>query len=192
MGLRENSFANLQINPLTDRTDGPSIRGASREWPETLTERKKMTIVARFIHTTLESNQLPTRWELRGGVYQGAQVLSLSEAFEILSRRGHSTDDWYRPSAHTRIAFMKVSDTSGDKGHLNYAAVLPDDIEEMRVIEIDSGLDWSIMEIAMEMGIDTDEAMASQEWIMEEPEEVAEMLWGEMEVVTPEFIDTLA
>lgn len=156
-------------------------------------------IVGRFIHINLEDNQLPTRWALRGGVYDGAQVLDIETAVEVLLTKEHAWDDWYNPINHTRIALLKVSGFSGDKGHLGYSAILEEDLVEMRVADIDnSSLPWAFMELALELieeGADIDEQAVYEgctDWIHEHTDSVIEMLWDYADRVEPEFIDTLS
>ena len=155
-----------------------------------------MTIVARFINKAVESHQLPTEWIIRNHRFSGAQVLTLDEAMTILARREHSTDDWYKADTYSHIALIKVSGFSGERGTLVYDAITEDDVEEMRVAAIDSCLDWSLMEIAMEMAaegydIDEQEAYESSEWIEDYTEEIAERLWDEMSAVEVEYIETV-
>lgn len=155
-------------------------------------------LVARFIHTDLERNQLPTHWTYpEAGIYQGAQVLPLDEALEM-AVTGEHADDFFVSGLYAHLAILEVTATSGERGPLTYSAVLPPDVTSMRVIELaDATFGWAMMEIALELAdaghdIDFDEmGLPKQGWYDDHLEEVIGLLLDEMTEVTPTWVDTL-
>jgi len=154
-----------------------------------------MRIVARFLHIDHQRKPvLPLTWNLRGQTYEGAQVLPVSKFFDIIVRGEDRADDWYRGGgSYPTFAFLKVKGFSGEIGHLNYKAVLPQDVVEMRVMDI-SALPWMLMEIAGDMedegfDISMDQAYEDPHWVFEFEDEVALRLWKEMDRIRPIWIE---
>lgn len=143
-------------------------------------------IKARFIHTHLKKNQLPTHWAYpQAGTFEGAQVLDAWKAI-YMAFEGDRQDDWHHAEAYPYLAFFKVSGYSGDSGPLPYRAIKECDIEEMRVISIDD-LYEAVTGIAEEMDA----------WEDEEPhldliiEDHIDLIFDKAEKVEPQFISTL-
>lgn len=156
-----------------------------------------MSIVGRFIHSTLDKDTLPTTWEhpadnIRKG---GAQVLHTSRVLRMLTAGDDSRDDWYEQGDYGHVALLEVSGKSGESGR-GYQAVTEGDIEAMHVLELD-GIDWTLTDIWEEMlddGYDLPETamgFPGDAWWDGVESEVLSRMIDKAETVEPSFTDTL-
>lgn len=116
-------------------------------------------IVARFKKerhgdgTEIDANELPAEWTHpraeRGESWDGAQVLGLHRAMEMIDDGEDVRDDWFRGGkGYDALQLLVVDGKSGDSGPLSYPAVTEEDVKALHTINLDD-LEWALTEIAI-------------------------------------------
>lgn len=155
--------------------------------------------VGRFIHTTLESHQLPTEWEhpSEGERHDGCQVLRLSRVLGIIERGEDVRDDWYRGGqSYDHVSIIEMSGKSGESGRSCDGSITEGDVETMYVGSV-SRIEGYLTEIGCEMSMERDDVevdemgMPVEGWWCDLEGEVIDRLVEYMDEVEPEFVNTL-
>lgn len=145
-----------------------------------------LNLYARMINTSMKKNQLPKHWTYEGlGKMKGAQVLSPVRAITMAVTGQDPKDDWFQQKwSYSHVAFLNVSETTGETGGIGYTSVPEGAVEDMWVIPIDR-LRQVIEKIKAEKDLE------DKFWYDLWEDEILELLLPHLEKVQPEWVETI-